>query len=53
MATKLLEGQRPLMTEDDLREAKRLADQFEPKPTAVTQSIANRCRTHVAEASGK
>jgi len=57
MATKLLEVQRPLMTEDDLREAKRLADQFEPKPTAVTQSItqsiAKRCRPHDAETSGK
>ena len=53
MATKLLEGQRPLMTEDDLREAKRLADQFEPKPTAVTQLVAMRRRTCDAETSGK
>jgi TPR repeat protein len=52
MATKLLEVQRPLMTEDDLREAKRLADQFEPTPTAVTQLVSNRCRTHLSEGSG-
>lgn len=53
MATKLLEGQRPLMAEDDLREAKRLADQFEPKPTAVTGSIAKRSRVCDAETLGK
>jgi len=53
MATKLLEGQRPLMTEDDLREAKRLADQFEPTPTAATKLIWNRLSMCDVKASGK
>ena len=44
-AKKQLETLRPLLTVDELKEAERLAAEFEPKLTASTQRITRRCRT--------
>jgi hypothetical protein len=52
-AKKLLDRHRPLMTEDELREAESMARQFVPKPTSSTQLITRRCRPQEVSAPGK